>query len=495
MGVSFGTPLVDGENYASTLNPPPGKAPATQRPSPTRRDCTPSTLSPPVQPGEDTTHLRPVMHQSSAASSAIAPTDRAALRAERRRLHEAIRAKRSLLKGRAAFEKADERRQFKDAVARDQATRAHQGALARADRDKQQKLHSIAVQLRALESDQQNSEERELQLLRRQFIDAALRRAHLSVKELNGLGAGLINDLAARGIRTAADFTGVSRGPAPNGKGGDVIWIHLSGGRNVHVNGIGEHRAKALVEWRKSYVTRAEERAPKRIGPADRRRIEELAKQRRAELKAEEAAAEAAANEARTEAKGALDETLARLAEAARDADREAAAKRTQYDVLAEELARLEAELVPLDAAYGGFRFGRRTHNRTVTVPSALTATAVPRQRPRFTPTAPVSLDKKSPEPEPQATAKRPGLLWLIPIVFYFGSALTGTPVLVGAPLWAVAMMRVGHLTVTGYLFSHWIRRRRQWKRQRTTSRMPAWSIHIVWVWLIVAVVIGTHYE
>ncbi|MFF0063329.1 hypothetical protein ACFYRC_17615 [Streptomyces sp. NPDC005279] len=414
----------------------------------------------------------------------------------RRRLREAIRAKRSLLKGRAGFEKADERRKFKDGVARDRASRAHRDALARADRDKQQKQQSVAAQLRAFDSDQQNSEARELQLLRRQFIDAALRRAQLSVKELNGLGAGLINDLAARGIRTAADFTGINRGPAPNGKGGDVVWIHLAGGRKVHVNGIGEHRAKALVEWRKSYVTRAEERAPKRIGPADRRRIEELAKQRRAELKTEETAAEAAANEARTEARGTFDETLAQLAVAARNADREAAAKRAQYDVLAEELARLEAELAPLDAAYGGFRFGRRTHNRTVrTEPSVLAATAVPRQQPRSTPPAPVSLDEKSPEPEPQATVKRPGLLWLIPIVFYFGSALTGTPVLVGAPMWAVTFLCVGHLAAAGYLFGHWIRRNRQWKAQRATSGMPAISIHIVWVWLIFAVVIGTHYE
>ncbi|MBT2392315.1 hypothetical protein J7E87_23555 [Streptomyces sp. ISL-1] len=417
-----------------------------------------------------------------------------ALRAERRRLREGIRAKRSLLKGRSAFEKVDARRKFKDAVARDRANRAHQDALARADRDKQQKQQSVAAQLRAFDSDQQNSEARELQLLRRQFVDAALRRAHLSVKDLNGLGAGLINDLAARGIRTAADFTGISRGPAPNGKGGVVIWIHTSGGRKVHVNGIGEHRAKALVEWRKSYVARAEERGPKRIGLADRRRIEELAKQRRAELKAEETAAEAAANETRSEARATLDETLARLAKAARDADREAAAKRAQYDFLAKELARLEAELEPLDAAYGGFRFRRRTHNRTArTEPSS--ATTVLRQRPSFTPPAPVSLEKKSPETGPQATVKRPGLLWLIPIVFYFGSALTGTPVLVEAPMWAVAFLRVGHLVAASYLFGHWIRRRRQWKEQRATSLMPAISIHIVWVWLIVAVVLGAQYD
>ncbi|WP_405848551.1 hypothetical protein OG211_14695 [Streptomyces niveus] len=190
-----------------------------------------------------------------------------------------------------AFEKADERRRFKASVARDKADRTYQAALATADGDMQQKQQTAA-----------------------------------------------------------ADFTGVRRGPAQNGDGGDAMWIHMADSRKVHVNGIGERRAKALIEWRQSYVQRAEQRAPRRITLADRQRIVEAARRRRAELEARKTAAEAVANEARTEAKSIFDAALARLTQADRAADRAATAQRSQYDAVAEELARLEGRLDALHA-------------------------------------------------------------------------------------------------------------------------------------------------
>ncbi|MFE0206104.1 hypothetical protein [Streptomyces sp. NPDC058985] len=446
------------------------------------------------------------MSQKSASSARLTTPDRAALRAEQRRLREAIRAKRSLLKGRAAFEKAEERRRFIASVSRDKANRTYQAALATADRDKQQKQQTVAHQLRALDSDQQNSEAKELRLLREQFIDKTLRRAHLSVKELNGLGTGLINDLAARGVRTAADFTGVSRGAAPNGKGGKVMWIIMASGHRVHVNGIGEHRAKVLVEWRRSCVRRAEDRAPKRITLADRQRIEEAAKRRRAELETRKATAESVADEARTEAKGALDAALARLAEADRDAERAAAAKRAQYDVIAKELARLEEQLEASYATHGAPLFRGRSGNRgvrpTPPTPARTNKSPVqkpPRHAPRpqapvglFTP-KPVSVAK--PEASPvRAGTKRPGLRWLIPVGFYLLSALTCTPVLIGAPPWVSTLLGLGHVAVSAYIYGHWIRRRRQWKNEGTTTRMPKSALNVIWAWLIVAAITATSY-
>ncbi|MEU2749752.1 hypothetical protein ABZ613_26405 [Streptomyces collinus] len=441
------------------------------------------------------------MSQKSAASARPTSPDRAALRAERRRLREAIRAKRSLLRGRSAFEKADERRRLKASVSRDKANRAYQAALTAAERDKQQRQQKVATELRALDDDQQNSEARELRLLRQQFIDNALRRAHLSIKELNGLGAGLIRDLATRGIRTAADFTGVSRGAAPNGKGGDVMWIHMASGHRVHINGIGEHRAKVLVEWRQSYVRRAEERAPKRITLADRQRIEEAAKQRQAELEGRKASAEAVANEARTEAKRVLDAALARLAEADRAAGRAAAAQRTQYDVVAEELARLEEQLAAFNAAHGGLGFRRRSRDRPIRaaaptptrVQGPSTREPLPRVRLNFYPPAPVAPEQPEPFPT-RVSTRRPGLWWLIPVVWYLGSALTGTPVLIGAPPWVAVLLGLGHLAVSAYILGHWIRRRRQWKNQKAATRMPKLALNMIWMWLIVVLSIATQY-
>lgn len=434
------------------------------------------------------------MPQKSTARTATSPPDRAAFRAERRKLREAIRAKRTLLKGRAAFEKAEEKRKFKAAVARDKAKREHDAALSRADLDMQRKLQSVAAQLRALESEQQQSEERQLQLLRSEYIGSALRRAHISVKELNGFGTGLVNDLATRGIRTASDFTGVSRGPAPSGKGGDVMWIHVTNGRRIHINGIGEHRAKVLIEWRRSYLDRAKERAPKRITLADRRRIEEATERRRVELEEQKAAAQATADEVRTEAKNTLTAALTRLDAEDRTAAREAAAQRAQYDTLAQELARLEAELEALNATRRGSRSGRPSHASPArTYPPTSAPNSFPQQRSNSTPADSASPEKTKSK-APQAVAKRPSLAWLIPIAFYLGCALTGTPNLAGAPSSGALLLFLGHTTVVGYLFKQWLQRRREWKYLGATSRMPALGLNLIWVWLVALVVLNAQY-
>ncbi|MEV5678254.1 hypothetical protein [Streptomyces sp. NPDC052179] len=467
------------------------------------------------------------------APPASPPPARAVLRAERRRLREAIRAKRSLLKGRRAFERADARRVFQESAARDTAVRAHTAVRERAANERQRTEQLVAGRLRALDDDRQNSEARELQLLRSAYIDAALRRAPLNVKELNGLGAGLINDLAVRGVRTAADFTHTSRGTAPNGKGGEVIWIHLAGGAKVRVNGIGEHRAKALVQWRQSHLRRAEERAPKRITAADRRRVEELAARRRAELTAMSAAAGVTADQACAEADRHRAQTLARLADAARGADAEARARRARYDALAEELLRLEAELDALDATHGGLgaRLRRTGPGARRTDPLA----PIPRQRARSAPhdgttartapgitppgvpwaPAPASAPAPTPTPAPApasvpgpapasapasapgspAAGPPPGKLWLVPVVFFLGSALTGTPELPGAPLWITLALRLGHLMVGGSVLGIWLHRRRRFRDEGTAPVMPGGAKWALALWLLAAVLTMTRYD
>ncbi|URN14627.1 MULTISPECIES: hypothetical protein [Streptomyces] len=444
------------------------------------------------------------MPQRPAAPASPTAPDRAALRAERRRLREAVQAKRSLLRKRAAFEKAEERRRFTASASRAQAIRTHQAALAAADRDRQREQQAVAAELRALDDGRQDSEARELRLLRQQFIDRALRRAHLSARELNGLGTGLINDLAARGIRTAADFTGVERGTAPNGKGGEAVWIRLANGHRVHINGIGEHRAKVLVEWRRSCVRRAEERAPKRITPADRRRIEEASKRRRAELEARRASAESVADEARAEAGGILEAALARLAETDRAAARAAAVQRARYDILAEELSSLERQLEESYAAHGDLGFlSRWGTRRTRPAPPAPAPNPSVRKPPTHALRPQTSAAPPPPEPappgEPEASpmgagARRPGLWWLVPVVFYLVSVPTGTPVLVGAPPRVAALLGAGHLLVSAYVFGLWVRSRRRWRNRRTAARMPK-SAHVaIWTWPAIAVSIAAQY-
>ncbi|WP_405848553.1 hypothetical protein OG211_14700 [Streptomyces niveus] len=79
--------------------------------------------------------------------------------------------------------------------------------------------------------------------------------------------------------------------------------------------------------------------------------------------------------------------------------------------------------------------------------------------------------------------------------MFYFGSAPTGTPVLIGAPPWVAALLGTGHLAVSAYIFGHWIRRRRQWEKQAVETRMPALALNVIWMWLIVVLSISTQYK
>ncbi|MCM2580540.1 hypothetical protein [Streptomyces meridianus] len=301
-------------------------------------------------------------------------SDRASIRAERRRLRESIRAHRKLLKARKSFELADQKRKNTSARAHVHAQRHHDKAVKRAEREEGRAHETVGAALRALDGDREMRERQTLDALRRQYIDAALRRAPLNAKELNGLAKVLINDLAARGIRTAADFTGFSQGPGPTGRGGSVYWIHTANGRRVHVNGIGEHRVKALTEFRRFHLSRAEERAPRQLTYVDRMKIDELIARQRADLEKQREAAVRTAAAARDEARDALAENTARLNAEAQEADAQAVQRRAEFDSMAEALLALRSQLAALDSEYGGFgarmrRLTSRPHAATDRAP------------------------------------------------------------------------------------------------------------------------------
>ncbi|MFF1902817.1 DUF5710 domain-containing protein [Kitasatospora sp. NPDC058218] len=62
---------------------------------------------------------------------------------------------------------------------------------------------------------------------------------------------------------------------APNGHGGTVVWMHRTSGGKVHINGIGEHRARTSMECRNATLARAEARAPQRLPADERMRLEQ----------------------------------------------------------------------------------------------------------------------------------------------------------------------------------------------------------------------------
>ncbi|MEU2437945.1 hypothetical protein ABZ595_17390 [Streptomyces rubradiris] len=416
------------------------------------------------------------------------PPSPAEIRAERRRLIESIRALRRLLDGRRAFELADRRRLNREARDRGRAEAACAKNLQRVHERRLRRERSLARRIDGLDGKREHQERRALLVLRRESIESSLRATRLTTSDVNGIGAGLIRDLAAAGIRTAADFTRVSWGKAPGGKGGEVLYIHRPHGRKVHVNGIGEHRGRPLMEWRRAAVARAKARAPQELPPDQRHRIAEIIEAERARLRAEAAELPREAEAAREEAVRLRSEALSRLTEAAREAGRAAAERRAEFDAMAERLLALQAELAAHRDRYGdaGRRL-RHAQTRALRPLPAVPAPYAPRD-PAIpgtsgapgAPGAPgepgADSGERTPVNDPWAvgapgTSGRASLAWLLPVALFALLTVTGVgePGDTTPPLWLRVGSRLTALAATAELLRLWVPRRRPW----TAAPMP----------------------
>ncbi|WP_030692236.1 hypothetical protein [Streptomyces globisporus] len=408
-------------------------------------------------------------------------TDPAEIRAERRRLVESVGAHRRLLAERRPFELADRRRLNREARERARAQARHGKALQRVHEKQARSERSLTGRLNGLDDKRVGQERRALAVLRRESIERSLHGTRLTASEVNGIGSGLVRDLAAQGVRTAADFERVSWGKAPNGRGGEVLYIHRTRGRKVHINGIGEHRGRPLTEWRRSAVARAEARAPMELPPDERHRIEEIIENERVRLKAELAEVPEAAGAARAEAEQLHAERLAALTGAQREAGEEAARRRAEFDELAERLIALRAELAAHVDLYGdlGFR-DRRARSRALRpvpdVPPAIPVPRSPEPKPDTGSDAEVKVREGGEGREgaetsgfPPTSGIRASLGWLVPVVFFGMTAVLGAGETDATPLWCAVATRLVSLAVAVELLRLWIPRR-NW---RTADAMP----------------------
>ncbi|PWI09033.1 hypothetical protein DIZ27_18815 [Streptomyces sp. NWU339] len=396
------------------------------------------------------------------------------VRAERRRLIESIRALRRLLDKRRSFELADQRRLNREARDLNRAEAAYGKKLQRIHERQVRRGTSLTRELNGLDGKRESQEKRALAVLRRESIERTLNSTYLTSSQVNGIGNGLIRDLAAQGIRTAADFRHVSWGKAPNGKGGEVLYIHRTKGGKVHINGIGEHRGRPLMAWRDSSVARAEARAPRELPPDERHRIAEIIEAERKRLQQELAEAPRTAEAARAEAVQVHTEALDRLAAAHREASDRAAERRVEFDAMAEQLLGLQAQLSTHIHQYGDIgRRVRRAQTRALRpVPEAPPLPGIPSPRTPTDAAAPVSLTKPlnrtAPLPVPGVRAS---LGWLVPIIFLGLTAILG----VGesdatAPVWFRVGTRLMAFVITAELLRLWVPRRR-W---HTAGPMPS---------------------
>ncbi|MFB6841347.1 hypothetical protein [Streptomyces sp. NPDC056361] len=467
------------------------------------------------------------------STTAPPSTDPAGIRAERRRLVESVAAHRRLLAGRRPFELADLRRLNREAGARARAEARRGKALQRIHEKRTRRERSLAGRLDGLDGKRATRERRALAVLRRESIERSLRGTRLTASQVNGIGSGLVRDLAALGITSAADFRRVSWGKAPNGRGGEVLYIHRTEGGKVHVNGIGEHRGRPLMEWRRAAVARAEARAPRELPADERHRIEEIVENERVRLREELAQVPQTAEAARAEARELHAERLAALTDAEREARADADLRRAAFDETAERLLAVRAELAAHVDAHGDLGLmERRTRSRALRPLPAGPAAIPPPRSPGARPKAPEDahgvdgrrgaeglhggehatgavgahdgesahradrahgarrvgdpsapgLPVPAPEPEPvrvhadgdgapaASPGIRAGLGWLAPVALFGATAVLGAGETDATPLWFSVAARVVSLAVIVDLLRLWVPRR-SW---RTPAAMPA---------------------
>jgi len=140
------------------------------------------------------------------------------------------------------------------------ARKSEEQAIAVLDKKRDALLAKIDKQKQSLNSREAAETARALSTLQQQHVDSILRAATISGARIPGIGTGVASSLAAYGIRSAADFSGIAYGP---GRGGSQqVYIRLRSGGSVHPQGVGQKKATSLESWRRSVEARARASRP-----------------------------------------------------------------------------------------------------------------------------------------------------------------------------------------------------------------------------------------
>jgi hypothetical protein len=135
---------------------------------------------------------------------------------------------------------------------------------------------------------------RALRVYQGQHVENYLRRASISSAKIPGIGPGVARSLAAYGINSAADFTGLQNQTGP--RGGQQIFIMRRNGVPVRPSGVGEKKARDLDNWRRGQESMARATQPSSLPAAQSQTIRSKYVQQRQILADENRAARNQAN-------------------------------------------------------------------------------------------------------------------------------------------------------------------------------------------------------
>src|SRR6266540_1496371 len=215
----------------------------------------------------------------------------------------------------------------------DEARRSEQAELGKITTDLSRRMDTIAARQRSLQAAESRERGDALRPLQDQHVQARLAAHRVGSRKLAGIGDNLIRNLNQYGIRTAADFTGVSVSRSYSGRyTREVVYIHLRTGRAVHVEGIGPKKARTLDGWRRSIESQARASQPTRLPAAQDRAIVQKYASQRQSLANEEQVARTEANRHSSEARQKRQTTQVQLLRQLQAVRQQAAQSRVALD-------------------------------------------------------------------------------------------------------------------------------------------------------------------
>jgi DNA-binding helix-hairpin-helix protein with protein kinase domain len=177
----------------------------------------------------------------------------------------------------------------------DKARVAEQKELAAVDATLAKQIQKFEKQKQSLQANEARETANALRLLQDQYVSSYLRGSAVSSARIPGIGPGVIRSLAANGIITAADFTGIAYSAGPRG-GTRQVMISLRNGGYVHPSGVGQKKADDLDAWRRSHEMRARASQPSALPSAQAQAISVRYVQHRQTLANQEQSARAQAS-------------------------------------------------------------------------------------------------------------------------------------------------------------------------------------------------------
>lgn len=170
------------------------------------------------------------------------------------------------------------------------ARASEQAEFGRLGSDLAGQIQAINKQRQQLQTGEQKDLSSALSNLQQQHVRAFLSRVSLNSAKISGVGPGVVRSLAACGIHSAADFTGIQFQTGQ--RGGQQVYLRRANGSLIHPSGVGEKKARDIDAWRQGILRQAQASQPATLPTDVTRAISARYMQQRKDLADRQKAAE-----------------------------------------------------------------------------------------------------------------------------------------------------------------------------------------------------------